>query len=377
MRTALVHDWLTGLRGGEKVLDVLCELMPQSDLYTMIYVPGRVTPRVENRRIVTSWLNRLPGVRRYYRYLLPLMPSAARRLKLRGYDLVVAVSHCVAHGVDVAEGTRFVCYCLTPMRYAWEMLDSYFPRRRRFDPRYWVLRWLGSRLRAWDCRSAERVTEFVAVSGHIKGRIKRCYGRDSAVIYPPVDTEYHRPLDERPGNFYLWAGALAPYKRIDLAVGAFAKLDRELIVIGEGQGLARARRAAPSNVRFLGRQPDEALRRHYATCKALVFPGEEDFGIVPLEAQACGRPVIAYGRGGALETVIGLETAGANICPTGVFFDEPTAESLVEAVHRFEEHEREFRPEAIRANALRFSRERCRAALKDCLFPNQAEGTHC
>jgi glycosyltransferase involved in cell wall biosynthesis len=367
VRSALVHDWLTGLRGGEKVLDVLCELLPESDVYTLVYVPGSATSRIERRRIVTSWLNRLPGVRRWYRYLLPVMPLGARGLKLRGYDLVVAVSHCVAHGAGVAAGTRFVCYCLTPMRYAWDMLGSYFPGGRRLDPRYWALRLLGGALRAWDRRAARRVGEYIAVSRHVKERIERRYGRDSAVVYPPADTDYYHPLDRPPGDFYLWVGTLAPYKRVDLALEAFAGLDRRLIVIGEGQDLARARRRASQNVCFLGRQPDEVLREHYATCRALVFPGEEDFGIVPVEAQACGRPVIAYGRGGARETVVDLAAAPSR-APTGVLFSEPTPESLLEAVHRFELHEQAFAPTAIRAHALGFSRDRCKAALRGHLL---------
>lgn len=367
VRCALVHDWLTGLRGGEKVLDVLCELLPESDLYTLVHTPGSVTSRIEGRRIVTSWLNRLPAVHRGYRYFLPLMPLAARGLKLRGYDLVVAVSHCVAHGVALDDGTRFVCYCLTPMRYAWDMLDAYFPGGRRLDPRYWALRLLGGPLRAWDRCAARRVGEYIAVSRHVKERIARHYGRDSVVIYPPVDTDYYHPLDRAPGDFYLWVGTIAPYKRVDLALNAFAGLDRRLIVIGEGQDLARARRMAPPNVRFLGAQPDEVLREHYTTCRALVFPGEEDFGIVPVEAQACGRPVIAYGRGGARETVVDLAAAPSRP-PTGVLFPEPTAESLIEAVRRFELHEQDFDPAAIRAHALQFSRDRCKAALRNHLL---------
>ena len=365
MRCALVHDWLTGMRGGEKVLEVLCEVLPGSDLYTLVHVPGSVAPVIEGRRIAASWLNRLPRVRSYYRYLLPLMPSAARQLKLDGYDLVVAVSHCVAHGVDVSGGARFVSYCLTPMRYAWDVGGSYFTGRGRLDPRRWALRWVGGRLRDWDRRAAGRVTEFVTDCRNVQERVKHCYGRDSAIIHPPVDTDYFAPVDEPSANFYLWVGALAPYKRIDLALGAFRKLDRKLVVIGAGQDYAWARRAAPPNVEFLGWQPDEVLRRYYSTCRALIFPGEEDFGIVPLEAQACGRPVIAYEKGGALETVIGL---GRSASPTGVFFEEPAADGLVDAVRRFEQNQDVFDPDAARSQALSFSRDRCKAAFCECLF---------
>ncbi len=315
---------------------------------------------------------------RYYRWLLPLMPSAARSLRLRGYDLVVAVSHCVAHGVDVEGSTRLVVYCNTPMRYAWGKLEDYFHGRRRADPRYWAMRALSGRLKAWDRRAAQRVTEYLANSCNVRQRIRDCYGREATVVYPPVDTQYFRPLDGPAGAFYLWVGALAPYKRVDLAIEAFRGLaDRELVVIGEGQDLARAQKAAPPNVRLLGHQPDEVVRRHYGACRALVFPGEEDFGIVPVEAQACGRPVIAYGKGGALETVVSLDDAPAGAEPTGVLFQEPTADGLAGAVRRFERSEQVFRPEAIRAHALGFSRERCKAALGEYLSAGSREGAAC
>ncbi|KPL01484.1 MAG: hypothetical protein AMK75_04700, partial [Planctomycetes bacterium SM23_65] len=306
------------MRGGEKVLGLLCELLPASDLYTLIYLPGRLTPRIEQRRIVTSWLNRLPRLERYYRYLLPLMPSAAGGLKLSGYDLVVAVSHCVAHGVEVCGGTRLVCCCLTPMRYIWDAEGTYLAGRRRRDLRYRLLRRLGGAFRAWDRRAAGRVTEYLAVSHSVQERIKHCYGRDSRVIYPPVDTAFYHPVSSARGDYYLWVGALAPYKRIDLAIAAFSRLrDAELVVIGEGQDLAWARKAATPNVKFLGWASDEVLRRHYSSCRALISPGEEDFGIVQVEAQACGCPVIAYGQGGVRDTVVPLTDAADG--PTGVF----------------------------------------------------------
>jgi len=376
MRCALVHDWLTGMRGGEKVLEVLCEIFPDADLYTLVHVPGSVSPVIENRRIITSCLNSLPGVGRYYRNLLPLMPWAAGRMRLEGYDLVVAVSHCAAHGVRVAEGVRFVCYYLTPMRYAWEMLDAYFVRRKRFALQYRLMCGLQPRLQAWDGRAARRVTECLTDCQNVRRRVERCYGRSSIVIYPPVNTDYYQLLDIAPEGPYLWVGALAPYKRMDLALEAFRGLDRELLVIGGGQDLDWARRTAPPNVKFLGWQPDEVLRKHYASCRALIFPGEEDFGIVPLGVQACGRPVIAYGRGGALETVVDLAASGTVGSATGVLFHEPTPESLREAIGRFERSEGAFRPEAMRGNALRFSRERCKAAFRDHLLApqNGAEG---
>ena len=383
MRCALVHDWLTGMRGGEKVLELLCEIFPDADLYTMVHVPGSVSPAIERRRIVTSWLNRIPFAGAGYRSLLPLMPRAAERMKVSGYDLVVATSHCVAHGVTVSPGSRFVCYCLTPMRYAWGMLETY-AARRRWDVRTHVLRWLQPRLQRWDRRAAARVPEYVATCENVRQRIRDCYGRDAKVIYPPVDTAFFTPSENGRRESYLWVGALAPYKRVDLLLEAFRRLDRPLTVIGAGQDLAWARRHAPRNVKLLGWQPDEVLREHYASCRAMVFPGEEDFGLTPLEAQACGRPVIAYAKGGALETVVDPECAGYGArpeCagygarldggrgePTGVLFREPTAESLVQAVQRFERTEQAFVPAAIRNHALKFDRERCREALRDYLL---------
>ena len=366
LRAALVHDWLTGYRGGEKVLEVFCELLPEADIYTLIHLPGTVIPAIEEHAITASWLNRLPGVGRYYRYLLPVMPAVARRMRVRGYDLVVAVSHCVAHGVDTAGCGRFITYCLTPMRYAWGATGAYFGRKHRLDARYWVLRLLRGYLRRWDRRAAARVGEIVADCRCIHERVRRHYGRESAIIYPPVDTEFYHPLNLPREDFYLWVGALAPYKRIDLVLDAFRGGERRVVVIGEGQDLKAARRAAPPNVSFLGRQPDAVLREHYARCRALLFPGEEDFGIVPLEAQACGCPVIAYGTGGALETVVDLASSQGK--PTGVYFHEATAASLAGAVQRFEYHEGTFDPAALRTHALGFSRERCTAALKAYLF---------
>ncbi|HUU42330.1 MAG TPA: glycosyltransferase [Planctomycetota bacterium] len=361
MRTALVHDWLTGMRGGEKVLELLCEVLPGSDLYTLLHVPHSVSSTIESRRVVTSWLNRLPGIGRWYRYLLPMMPLAVEGLRLDGYDLVVAVSHCAAHGVTV-RGGRFVCYCLTPMRYIWDTVGSYFSGRRRRDLRYWMLRRLSGVFRRWDREAASRVDEYVTISHVVQERVKSCYGRDSRVIYPPVDTTFHHPVSTPRRGYYLWAGALAPYKRVDLALEAFAKLDAELWVVGEGQDLAWARRRATANVKVLGRVSDDELRRCYSGCRALVFPGEEDFGIVPVEAQACGRPVIAYGRGGVRDTVVPADDASGR-SPSGIFFDTPTAEGLVDAVRRFESVEDDFDADAIRGHALTFSRERCRTEL--------------
>ncbi len=365
-RVAIVHDWLTGMRGGEKVLEVACDLFPDADIHTLLHRPGSVSPAIEKHRIIASRLNRLPLVGAYYRYFLPLFPAVAGRMRLDGYDLVIAISHCVAHGVAVSPRSRFVAYYLTPMRYAWDSADAYFPRRRLLDPRRGAWRLLRGRLRRWDRRAAGRVGEMLAACRNVRDRLLRCYGRDAAVIYPPVDTDSYRPHDVPREDFYLWVGALAPYKRIDLALAAFRGLDRRLVVIGSGQCERRARATAPPNVQFLGWQPDQVLKDYYCRARALIFPGEEDFGIVPLEAQACGCPVVAYGKGGALETVIDAAAGGGEA--TGVFFREPAARSLLDAVRRFESRERSFVVEALRANAVRFSRDTCRTALRAYLL---------
>ena len=273
-------------------------------LYTLLHRRGAVSPAVERLRPRASFLNRLPGVHDYYRWLLPLMPFAAASLSLPPCDLVVSFSHCAAKGVRVPRGAVHVCYCFTPMRYAWHMRDSYFGRASFPNGSLGTRRVLDGvleRLRTWDRRTAAGVTHFLAISKTVQRRIDECYNRDSTVIYPPVDTDFYRPADEPTPreDFYLVVSAFAPYKRLDLAVTACERLGRPLVVVGTGQDEGRLRRLAGPSVRFLGWRSDEAIRDLMRRCKALLFPGEEDFGIVPVEAMACGTPVIAYGRGGA------------------------------------------------------------------------------
>ncbi len=349
-RVVLVHDWLTGMRGGEKCLERLCRRWPDAPLYTLLHAPGQVSPAIEDRRIVTSFLQRLPGRERYYRYLLPLLPLAAR-WRLPACDLVVSLSHCVAKAAAPPPGVPHVCYCFTPMRYAWHLRDAYFGRSRlgRLPAQLAgrVLAWL----RHWDRATAERVTHFVAISRTIRDRIRECYGRDSTVIYPPVDTDYYTPAAVRREDYYLVVSAFAPYKRIDLAVETCHRLRRNLVVIGTGQDERRLRALSGPGVTFLGWQPDAAIRDHLRRCRALLFPGEEDFGIVPVEAQACGAPVLAYGRGGAAETII---PPGGRAEPTGVLFEEQSIEGLAEALTWFEAHAGDFDPTAARRQALHF-----------------------
>jgi glycosyltransferase involved in cell wall biosynthesis len=354
LKTAIVHDWLTGMRGGEKCLEVMCELYPDADLFTLIYRHGHLSPAIERMKIRTSWIQNLPGRQVYYRHLLPLFPSAVESFDLSGYDLVISSSHCVAKGAVTAPETLHLCYCYTPMRYAWDQYEQYFGAHRVGGLKRLVIGPLIRRLQRWDAATADRVDSYVAISRHVAKRIMKYYDRKAVVIYPPVDISSFAPSSGG-GGYYLMVNALAPYKRVDLAIEAFNGLGRELRIVGTGQDMERLRQLAARNVRFLGWVSREELAEQYAGCRAFIFPGEEDFGITPLEAQASGRPVIAYGRGGVLETV---RPHGRRDEPTGVFFHEQTPSSLAEAVRSFEEREGDFSPEAIRASVLPFDRPR-------------------
>jgi glycosyltransferase involved in cell wall biosynthesis len=357
MRVALVHDWLTGMRGGEKCLEVFCELFPDADVYTLVYLPDRVSPLIRSMKIYASWFNRLPGVKRYYRYGLPLFPRMVEGFALRDYDLILSSSHCVAKGI-LPNRAFHVSYLHSPMRYVWDMHDSYFGPDASWAARAGMALCRGY-LQRWDVRSARRVDDFIATSNHIAGKIKNLYGRQAVVIPPPVDTEKFYISDVRE-PFYLIVSALVPYKNIQLAIDAFNKLGLRLTVAGEGPLRTLLETKAGPNIEFLGWVDDAKLAKLYASCQALIFPGEEDFGIVPLEAQASGRPVIAYRKGGATETVIGIDDPDAGMAaalsPTGVFFSEPTAASLIAVVERFQKVSHVFEPEALRRQAARFSR---------------------
>ncbi len=359
-RVILIHDWLTGMRGGEKCLEVLCQRWPEAPLYTLLHHPGSVSPAIEQRPLHTSWLNQLPAVHRYYRYLLPAMPVATAMWHLPPCDLVVSFSHCVAKSVRPPRGVPHVCYCFTPMRYAWHMQESYFDNEHYRGPKAWLVRPLLRGLRAWDRATAHAVTHFIAISRTVQQRIRDCYDRDSVVIYPPVDTDFYHPVQRAREEYFLVVSAFAPYKRVDLAIEACRQFGKKLVIIGTGQDEARLRRMAGPHVTFLGWQPDEVIRGHLQRCQALLFPGEEDFGIVPVEAMACGTPVIAYGKGGATETVI-CPASGRE--PTGLWFEEQSAECLAEALRTFERQRTEFSPLAARRQAQRFQQRRFREEL--------------
>jgi glycosyltransferase involved in cell wall biosynthesis len=358
-RVALVHDWLTGMRGGEKCLEVLCELFPEADLFTLIYLPERVSPIIRRMNVQASWINRLPGIRHYYRYCLPFFPSAIEKFNLEMYDLVVSSSHCVAKGIFPC-GALHIAYIHSPMRYIWDQHDAYFGRGDSWLSRTGMFLWRRY-LQHWDVRSAGRVDYFIANSNNVAAKIQTLYGRQAAVIHPPVDAERFR-LGERQEPYYLIVSALVPYKQIDIAIAAFNRLKLPLKIAGDGPMRGKLEKMADPNVEFLGWIEDQALPALYASCEALIFPGEEDFGIVPLEAQASGRPVIAYGKGGALETVSPLDNLGL---ATGVFFRESTPESLIEAVRAFQQNRHRFDRAAIRCHACRFSRDRFKVQIED------------
>jgi glycosyltransferase involved in cell wall biosynthesis/REP element-mobilizing transposase RayT len=360
LRVALVHDWLTGMRGGEKCLEVLCRAFPQATLYTLLHRPGSTSPVIESMAIRTSPLQRVPGVFRHYRHLLPLMPLAARAWKPRNIDLVVSLSHCVAKAVRVPRGVPHVCYCFTPMRYAWQGRDSYLESWAHRPLRRALAGYLLDRLKVWDRATETRVTHFVAISQTIRERIATCYERDSRVIPPPVDTEFYYPAagSGPREEFYLVVSALVSYKRIDQAVAACSRLGRMLVVIGAGPERQRLEKMAGATVRFLGWQPDEVIRDHYRRCRALLFPGEEDFGIVPVEALACGSPVLALGRGGAVETVDST---------IGRLYGDPTVTALEETIAGWEAEGCPHDPVLARRRAESFSLPLFRNRILDLL----------
>ncbi|MGA2031067.1 MAG: glycosyltransferase [Thermoguttaceae bacterium] len=356
LRVALVQDWLNVMRGAERVLDVFCEMFPEAPIYSLVHKKGAVSPSIEQHPIKTSFIQRLPGSQKKYRNYLPLFPTAIESFDLKGYDLVLSSSYCVAKGIIPHTGTVHVCYMHTPMRYVYEMYDDYFGPRQMGPLMRCVMPFIAAYLRQWDAASNDRVDHFIANSHNVRARIWRRYRRDATVICPPVDASFFE-LSHRQGDYYLYVGALVPYKRVDLAIAAAAKLGRRLVIVGDGPERKALEKLAGPTTEFIGRQSDAQVRDWYAGCTALLFPGEEDFGIVPLEAQACGKPVIAFGRGGALETVVDGET--------GVFFHEPTPESIEEAILRFERQQEQFVPLRIRRQSLRFDRPRFKKRMEE------------
>ena len=356
MRIAFVKDFLPLMRGAEKVLEALCEIYPDADIYALFHNKGALSPTIERHKISTSFIQNLPLVQTHYRYYLPFFPTAIERFDLREYDVILSQSQCVAKGAIKSPNTLHICYCLTPMRYIWDMYDVYFPKDEMGLLKRAIVPPIANYLRRWDIATLERVDKFVAISTCVAERIKKWYCRQSDVIFPPADDVFYTPSGAKREDFYLLAGAFAPYKRTDLAINAFIKLGKRLVVIGSGQDERKIQALASghSNIELLGWQPNDVLRDYYRRARALIFPGEEDFGIVPVEAQLCGMPIIAYGRGGALDTVVDGRT--------GVFFNEQTVEGVCDVVNRFEQMK--FSSEIIRANVLRLGKQKFKDAMK-------------
>ncbi len=345
MKVAIVHDWLNGMRGGEKVLEVLCELFPNATLFTLLFQKGKLSDKIERMDIRTSFVQKLPFVFKNYRYYFPLFPKAIERFDFSGYDLIISSSHCIAKSVIKPDNALHLCYCHTPMRYAYDKYHDYFPKGKVNPIKNLIISKIIKKIRKWDQKTANRVGYYAANSENIANKIKKYYGIEADVIHPPIDTEFFTPTDEME-DFFLAVSPMVHYKRAEIAIEAFKKDKKNLTIVGIGPLLKKLKTLANgyTNITFEGWVTQERLRELYRKCKALIFPADEDFGITPLEAQACGRPVIAFKKGGALETVIDGKT--------GIFFLEQTADSLIQAITIFENLS--FNKDAIRNNALRF-----------------------
>jgi glycosyltransferase involved in cell wall biosynthesis len=354
LKVALIHYWLVTYRGGEKVLEEFCHLFPNADIYTHVYCPSALPETITRHQIYTTFIQKLPNATQKYQRYLPLMPLALEQLDLRQYDLVISLESGPAKGIVVTPDTLHICYCQTPMRYVWDMYHNYYQNAGKFTKLLMPL--IMHYLRLWDFASAARVDHFLANSQNVARRIQKHYRRSATVIYPPVDTHaFHlSPIQD---EFYLIVGQLVPYKRIDLAIAAFNQLRKSLIIIGEGEQWETLQKQAGSTIQLLGHQSVSVIQDHCARCKAMIFPADEDFGIVPVEAMAAGRPVIAFRKGGALETVIEPIT--------GLFFDEQTPESLMETIVKFESMYGQFDAQKIKDHAEKFAKTVFRQKVKE------------
>lgn len=357
MRCAIVHYWLLGMRGGEKVVEALCRLLPEPDIFTLFYDPERVSPFLRSHRVTPSFLNPL---RRHHRSLLPLMPLALEHFDLRGYDLVISSESGPAKGVITAAQTRHICYCHTPMRYLWDLYPAYLHEWTRSPVKRALMATLTGHLRLWDQASAAHVDEFIANSHNVQNRIWKAYRRDSDVIYPPVAVEDF--WTGAPQDYYLIVSELVAYKRIADAVRYCSRTGRRLRIVGDGPQYRELRNLAGPSVQFCGRVPDTELRKLYAHSRALLVPGEEDFGIAAVEALASGKPIIGLERGGVLESAPKINPRA------GFFYREAGDEGLRTAIEEFEQEEQFLSPTAIRAHAMRFSEERFREEMSNVIF---------
>jgi glycosyltransferase involved in cell wall biosynthesis len=364
LRVAVVHYWLVGMRGGEKVLEEILRMFPNADIFTHVADPEKLSPLIKGRRITETFVARLPGARKHYQKYLGFMPRALEELDLRGYDVVISSESGPAKGVIVPPGTAHVCYVHSPMRYIWDHYPDYSSRLGLIARMYFST--LAHRLRQWDVTSAVRVDRFVANSSFVAERVRRYYGREADVVHPPVDLDAYRlaPTD-LPRDYYLFVSELVRYKRADLVIEAFRKLDVPLVVVGDGDERKALAMNLPPNVRLLGRVPFGDLPRLYQGARALIFPGEEDFGIVPVEAMACGTPVIAYGRGGVRDSVVDGKT--------GIFFDRQDTDCIAGAVQRFETIRHSFQPGSIAEHARSFAPERFQRELLSIVLQTIAD----
>lgn len=353
MKIAIVHDWLNQIGGAENVLETMVSMFPDAPVFTTIYAPQLMPPEYQHWDIRTSWLDKAPGIYRHHQPYLPLYPAAVQSLDLRGYDVILSNKSGFIHGIKTHPGQVHLCYCLAPTRYVWSY-KSYAQRERLNGLTHVMLAPIIAMLRNWDYKAAQKVSHFCAISTDIQQRIKQYYKRDSIIIAPPVNTNRFLPVTKPTEDYYFILSRLIPYKRIDLAVEAFNQLGKRLVIAGEGRDRKALEQLAKPNVEFLGRLPWDKVVDLMANCKAFVFPGYEDFGITPVEAQSAGRPVIAYAAGGALDTVIDGKT--------GIYFKQQTVNSLIEAVHQLEKTT--FNTEIIRQHALNFSTDRFKNELK-------------
>jgi len=359
MRVALVHYWLTKMRGGERVLEALAEMFPEADIFTHVYDPDGISDTLKAHKIETTFISKIPFALSQYQKYLPFMPRALEQLDLSAYDLVISSESGPAKGVVPRPDAFHMCYCHSPMRYIWDLYPEYYASSG-FLARQ-VFPGIAHRLRTWDATSAMRVDQFIANSSFVAKRIDKYYRRPSEVIHPPVATdEFESAATDDIADYYLAAGEFVGYKRFDLVVDAFTKLGLPLLVIGDGEERKALEKAASPNITFLGRVDFKNLKSHFAKCKALIFPGEEDFGMIPVEVMAAGRPVIAYGRGGALDTVIDGET--------GLLFHEQTAEALEAALNKFETMQ--FERSVLQAHARKFGVEPFKQQVRDLLRAN-------
>lgn len=374
MKIAIVHEWFDSYAGSEKVLEQMLKVYPKADLFAVVdFLPQDERGFIQNKKVITTFIQGLPKAKNKFRKYLPLMPLAIEQLDLRKYDLVISNSHCVAKGVITGPNQLHISYVHSPIRYAWDLQQQYLEEANlQYGLEGWIAKIILHYMRLWDNRTANNVDYFISNSKYIAKRIQKCYRRTAQVIYPPVAVDDFTICLEK-DEYYLTASRMVPYKKIDLIVEAFSKMpDKKLVVIGDGTQFEKVKSKAKKleNIVLLGYQPFEVLKEKMQKAKAFVFAAEEDFGIVPVEAQACGTPVIAYGKGGALETVINYGKEN----PTGIFFKEQTADSIVNAVKIFEKNIKLFKPENCRKNAERFSEARFRNEFKQ-FIENKIEGT--